>query len=77
MAKIQERLDDYAGIGVKSMWVIDPWRGTASAAGADGKLHPVEDRLQVPGTEIAITVAEIFAELDRLEQRAACRPPRQ
>jgi Uma2 family endonuclease len=73
LRKVQERLDDYASIGVKCMWVIDPWRGTASTAGADAKLHPVEDRLTVPGTEITIAVSEIWAELDRLESRAASR----
>lgn len=71
MHKVQERLDDYASIGAKAMWVIDPWRGTASAAGPDGKLQPAEDVLAVPGTEICIPVADIWAELERLERRAA------
>jgi Uma2 family endonuclease len=74
MRKVQERLDDYARMGVRSMWVIDPWRGTAFAAGADGILHEVKDRLTVEGTRIGIEVAEIFAELERLERRAAARP---
>ena len=70
----QERADDYAAMGVPATWVIDPWRRVAYAAGPDGKLHLVEDRLTVAGTEITITVPEIFAELDRLERRAATRP---
>jgi Uma2 family endonuclease len=73
MAKVQQRLDDYASMGVRSMWVIDPWRGTAFFAGADAILHETRDRLTVAGTGISITVAEIFAELDRLEKRAAAR----
>jgi Uma2 family endonuclease len=71
MRRVQERLDDYASIGVQSMWVIDPWRGTASAAGPDAILHQVRDTLTVPGTPIAISVDAIFAELDRLEKRSA------
>ena len=71
MRKVQERADDYAAMGVLATWVVDPWRGLAYAAGPDGKLHPAEDRLTVAGTPIAITVAEIFAELERLERRAA------
>ncbi len=74
MRKVQERADDYAAMGVPATWVVDPWRGLAYAARPDGKLHPVEDRLTVATTSIAITVPEIFAELDRLEKRAAARP---
>ncbi len=75
MAKIEERLADYARMGVKSMWVIDPWRRTAYSAGPDAVLLPVKDRLTVDGTAISITVVEIFDELDRLEKRAAMRSP--
>jgi Uma2 family endonuclease len=75
MAKIEERLADYASMGVKSMWVIDPWRGTAFTAGSDAVLLPVKDRLTVEGTAISINVAEIFDELDRLEKRSATRSP--
>ena len=71
MRKVQERLDDYASMGVRTCWVVDPWRGTAYTAGPDGVLHEVKDRLTVEGTPITITVDDIFAELDRLERRAA------
>jgi len=70
MSKIQERVDDYARMGVRVIWVIDPWRGTAFAAGGDGKLQPVTETLLVPGTPIQVMVAEIFLELERLELRA-------
>ncbi len=46
MAKVQQRIDDYARMGVQSMWVIDPWQGTAFAAQGDGILHEVKDRLK-------------------------------
>jgi Uma2 family endonuclease len=70
MSKVQERIDDYARMGVRSMWVVDPWRGTAFEGGADGVLREVKDVLRVAGTEIEIGVAAIFAELERLERRA-------
>jgi Uma2 family endonuclease len=70
MSEIQKRLNDYASIGVQSMWVVDPWRGTAFFAGPDAVLHEQKDCLTVPGTSISISVPEIFAELDRLEKRA-------
>jgi Uma2 family endonuclease len=75
MRKVQERIDDYARMGVRASWIIDPWRGTAFQAGPDAILHPIEDRLTVPGTAIAIAVPDIFAELDRLQKRASTAPP--
>jgi len=73
MSEIRKRLNDYASIGVKAMWVVDPWRGTAFFAGPDAVLCEKKDFLTVPGTSISITVPEIFAELDRLEKRAGRR----
>jgi len=67
---IQERLNDCATMGVRSMWVIDPWRRTAYTAGSDAVRHEVRDTLTVEGTPITITLDAIFAELDRLEKRA-------
>ena len=71
IVRVQERLNDYASMGVQSMWVIDPWRGTAFSAGPDAILHQQKERLAIAGTSISITVPQIFAELDRLEKRAA------
>jgi Uma2 family endonuclease len=68
---IQEGLDDYVRMGVPCSWVIDPWKRAAFTAGPDGMLHPEADRLIVLNTPIALEVAAIFAELDRLEKRAA------
>jgi Uma2 family endonuclease len=70
MKLIQERIIDYAQMGVQTSWVVDPWTRTAYAAGPDGILHPISDRLTVPNTQISIEVQAIFAELDRLEKRA-------
>jgi Uma2 family endonuclease len=74
MKSIQERLDDYSRMGVQCSWVIDPWRGTAFAAGPDAILHEVGSHkgqpiLAVPNTPISIAVDDIFAELERLEKR--------
>jgi len=73
LAKIRERVFDYASIGVPTSWVIDPWRRTAYIASGDGILHETSSSLTVPATPISITVDEIFAELDRLEKRAAAK----
>lgn len=74
MSKIRERIQDYARMGVKTSWVVDPWRRTAYLAGLDGVLHEVSQILLVEDTPISITVDAIFAELDRLEHRATAIP---
>jgi Uma2 family endonuclease len=74
MKTIQRRIDDYARMGVPCSWVVDPWKRLAFAAGPDAVLHRVTDTLTVPNTPISIPVAAIFAELDRIEKRAAARP---
>ena len=71
MYRVKDRIDDYAKMGVLAAWVIDPWRRLIHVAGPDGVLHEEQDRLTVPNRPITITVAEIWAELERLEKRAA------
>lgn len=64
MTDIQERVDDYTGMGVDTVWVIDPRRRKAYQASADGVMRQVSDELTVPGTAILIPIAEMFAELE-------------
>jgi Uma2 family endonuclease len=71
MKKVEERIADYASIGVRASWVIDPWRELAYSAGSDGAMHPQYETLRVDGTQITIAVSGIFEELRRLERRAA------
>ena len=68
MSEIQERVDDYFGMGVTAVWVIDPRRRRAFSASADGSLLPM-DALTVTGTEVHVLVADMFAEMDELEGR--------
>ena len=75
MRRIQQRIDDYARMGVRSMWVVDPWRRKVFASASDAILHETDDRLTVEGTAITITVPAIWTELDRLERRAAAARP--
>ena len=69
LTKIRERIAEYARMGVPVSWAIDPWRRIAYVAGQDGILQETDEALTVPGTSISVSVAEIFAELDGLEQR--------
>ncbi len=65
MSEMQERLDDYFGMGVGVVWLVDPRRRKAFIAETNGTREVSE--LVVPGTEIRVSVGEVFSELDELE----------
>ncbi len=71
MSRMQERVADYKRMGVPAVWVIDPWRRLAYMADAEGKLETENKILTVPDSPVTVAVEEIFAELDRLAQRAS------
>ena len=65
MSRMQAKLADYVAMGVGAIWIVDPKRRTLFRADADG-VHPVEV-LTLAGTDVRLTGAEIFAELDEPE----------
>ena len=66
MSRMEERVADYQRMGVAAVWALDPWRRVAYVGGPGGKLIAEGDSLAVVGTPVAVTVEEVFAELDRL-----------
>jgi Uma2 family endonuclease len=66
MSEMQERVDDYLGMGVAMVWLVDPRRRKAFMTEPHG-LREAADELTVPGTPIRVAVTEVFAELDELE----------
>jgi Uma2 family endonuclease len=70
MSEIEERAKDYLAMGVPMVWIVDPLRRTAFVSDASGQ-RQVPEELTVPGTEIRVTLAEVFAELDELEGRTS------
>jgi Uma2 family endonuclease len=66
MSEIEERAKDYLAMGVPMVWIVDPLRRTAYVSDANGH-RQVPEELAVPGTEIRVTLQEVFAELDELE----------
>ena len=57
-------LGDYLAMGVENIWAFDPETRTAHRFEATG-MHLVSDaQLEVPGTEIRVSVAEVFSLLD-------------
>jgi Uma2 family endonuclease len=67
MSEIQERVDDYFGMGVGAVWVIDPRRRRAYLSLPGGAMLPQETTLTVPGTAIEVLASEMFLELDEME----------
>jgi Uma2 family endonuclease len=64
MSRLTERVKEYLAFGVKHVWVVDPETRTAfSYTQEEG--HQVSDHLTTQNPEISISVADLFAELDR------------
>ena len=66
--RVQERFEDYARMGVENMWLIDPTSRHAWVVSADGSQQRVTDAFAVSGMPIRIDLAEVFAELDEMQQ---------
>ena len=66
MSDMQDRIDDYLRMGVENIWLLDPIRRQAWTATPTG-LHKLSGpEFTVPGTPIAIPLADIYSQLDDL-----------
>jgi Uma2 family endonuclease len=68
--RMQERIEDYAEMGVEHIWLIDPVSRHAWVATPDGSHNRVETEFTVPGTPIRIVLAELFNEFDEMHHPA-------
>ena len=66
LGELQERVDDYAGLGVQYIWAVDPWKRRGWLASTQGFLQPAGGILRIPSTPIQVSLAELFAELDEV-----------
>ena len=57
-------MEDYARMGVKNLWLLDPQDRVAYEYTGDGLLKITSDRLAVPGTEIYVDLPTLFAGFD-------------
>jgi Uma2 family endonuclease len=67
MSRVQERVDDYIGMGVPVVWVVDPRKRAVLIADRSATLQPASEVLSVDGTDIEIETSAVFAELDRFD----------
>jgi len=68
LSDMQDRVDDYKSMGVRQVWVVDPFRRRAYIASERGFLQPEADVLTVEGTSISVPLDEMFAALDPKDQ---------
>ena len=61
---VRLQVDDYLAMGVEQVWVVDPWTRVGYHATADGYVLPEDGLLRVPGTEIAVSLTDLFAAMD-------------
>jgi Uma2 family endonuclease len=66
LSELQERVDDYQSMGIRNIWVIDPWKRHGYVATTRGFEQPMDGILAIEGTPIRIVLKDIFAELDGL-----------
>jgi Uma2 family endonuclease len=64
LRSLQERVNDYAAMGVPNIWAVDPWGRAGYYASPRGFVQPEDGMLRILNTPIAISLAEVFAELD-------------
>jgi Uma2 family endonuclease len=62
-AETERRASDYLAMGVGTVWIIDPVNRTGRAC--VGKAWIESETLEVTGTEIRVSLPEIFLRLDR------------
>jgi Uma2 family endonuclease len=63
LREMQLRVDDYARLGVQNIWIVDPWNRIAYYASTQGFRKLDGDLLEVRGTEIRVSLTEVFHEL--------------
>ena len=68
MGDLHERVSDYIAMGVENIWALDPWKHFAWYCSPKGFLQPEDGFLRVEGTPIAVSLAAVFAELEKADQ---------
>lgn len=69
-SRLQERIDDYASIGVVNMWVLDPLERIGYYASTRGFVKTEDGMMRIANSPISIDLAEVFAQMDKLNRNA-------
>lgn len=63
MSEMQERISDYLAFGVSYVWVVDPRSRRGYIYTSDGSREAKDGVLRTTNPDIAVPLAEMFAEL--------------
>jgi Uma2 family endonuclease len=61
MGKLQARLDDYLGMGIENVWVIDPETKRGWRAALEGLLEQHNGILSTTDSRVAMPLADLFS----------------
>lgn len=64
LRSLRLRVDDYLAMGVEQVWVVDPWNRVGYHTSANAYVLAEDGVLHVPGTEIAVSLPDLFAAMD-------------
>lgn len=64
LSRTTKVLDDFAEMGVKHLWIIDPRDRVGYVYQPGGRLQQVTDRLAIPETGIYLDLVSLFVGLD-------------
>jgi Uma2 family endonuclease len=59
MVKVQAGVEDYPDFGVPCVWIVNPETRQGFVRTADGMVEAKDGVLRVPGTAIAVPLAEL------------------
>jgi Uma2 family endonuclease len=62
--RIRERLNDYLAMGVEHIWCFEPEAREVRRYTVEGFVKVTEPELTIEGTEIRISLGEVFSILD-------------
>ena len=60
MSRMLERIEDYLGMGVPNVWVIDPWRRRGYHYTPDGMQEAKGGVLRTSNPDLAVPLAALF-----------------
>lgn len=60
MSRMQRKVTDYLGMGVRYVWIIDPAARKGWTCDANGMREAKDGVLRTAGPEIAVPIAELF-----------------
>ena len=66
----EKKASEYLEFGVKHVWVVDPYARVAYRTEAKGLERQADGVLAVPGTAIAVPIANLFEQLDRVRAQS-------